>query len=173
MDKQFWVDDKCNQCGICGRVCPSENITMQEGKTGLEPSLRAMFCLPAMVPEKGHSIRQKNSEVRQIPSSRGPVKGCPETKTNTGIAQKILTRIMQLKSSMSDCPLKTRSLRSCGYNYRGSLVAPSTSKAHGATPPLVRCAGWFMLASGFETFPREKTKLFSPPDGFQKTTRHR
>jgi ferredoxin len=32
MDKQFWTDDKCNYCGICGKVCPSENITMQEGK---------------------------------------------------------------------------------------------------------------------------------------------
>jgi ferredoxin len=32
MDKQFWADDKCNQCGICSKLCPSENITMQEEK---------------------------------------------------------------------------------------------------------------------------------------------
>ena len=32
MDKKFWVDDKCNACGICYKVCPAGNITMHEGK---------------------------------------------------------------------------------------------------------------------------------------------
>jgi ferredoxin len=32
MDGKFWVDHKCNQCGICSRVCPVENITLVEGK---------------------------------------------------------------------------------------------------------------------------------------------
>ncbi len=32
MDAQFWVDDKCNHCGICARICPAHNITLQEGQ---------------------------------------------------------------------------------------------------------------------------------------------
>ncbi len=32
MDKSFWVDEKCNHCGICSKVCPAENIKMVEGK---------------------------------------------------------------------------------------------------------------------------------------------
>lgn len=28
MDKKFWVDDKCNECGICATVCPANNVTM-------------------------------------------------------------------------------------------------------------------------------------------------
>ncbi|OGP62903.1 MAG: hypothetical protein A2V65_06365 [Deltaproteobacteria bacterium RBG_13_49_15] len=28
MDKNFWVDEKCNHCGICSRVCPANNIEM-------------------------------------------------------------------------------------------------------------------------------------------------
>jgi ferredoxin len=32
MDKKFWVDEKCDHCGICSKVCPAENITMIEGK---------------------------------------------------------------------------------------------------------------------------------------------
>ncbi len=32
LDQKFWVDEKCNHCGICSKVCPSENITIQEGK---------------------------------------------------------------------------------------------------------------------------------------------
>ncbi len=32
MDKGFRVDDKCNSCGICEKVCPAKNITMAGGK---------------------------------------------------------------------------------------------------------------------------------------------
>jgi len=32
MDKSFWVDDKCNGCGICSRVCPANNIEMIDEK---------------------------------------------------------------------------------------------------------------------------------------------
>lgn len=32
MDKNFWVDDKCNTCGICKKICPCGNITITEGK---------------------------------------------------------------------------------------------------------------------------------------------
>ncbi len=32
MDRKFWVDEKCNQCLICSKVCPAENITLQNGK---------------------------------------------------------------------------------------------------------------------------------------------
>jgi ferredoxin/flavodoxin len=32
MDGKFWIDEKCNHCGICRRVCPAENIIMAEGK---------------------------------------------------------------------------------------------------------------------------------------------
>ncbi len=28
MDRKFWVDDRCNRCGICAKVCPAGNIEM-------------------------------------------------------------------------------------------------------------------------------------------------
>ncbi|MBI4706494.1 MAG: 4Fe-4S binding protein [Candidatus Omnitrophica bacterium] len=31
MDKGFWVDAKCNSCGICQKVCPVSNIRMKDG----------------------------------------------------------------------------------------------------------------------------------------------
>jgi ferredoxin len=31
-DRKFWVDEKCNHCGTCSRVCPAQNITIQNGK---------------------------------------------------------------------------------------------------------------------------------------------
>ncbi|HUH65897.1 MAG TPA: EFR1 family ferrodoxin [Syntrophales bacterium] len=32
LDKNFWVDDKCNSCIICKRVCPCGNIEMKAGR---------------------------------------------------------------------------------------------------------------------------------------------
>ena len=31
-DKKFWVDDSCTECEVCVRVCPVENIRMNEGR---------------------------------------------------------------------------------------------------------------------------------------------
>ncbi len=27
-DKEFWVDEKCNRCAVCVKVCPTHNIDM-------------------------------------------------------------------------------------------------------------------------------------------------
>ncbi|MDA8126191.1 MAG: EFR1 family ferrodoxin [Deltaproteobacteria bacterium] len=32
MDKSFWVDEKCNGCGICKAICPCGNIDLAGGK---------------------------------------------------------------------------------------------------------------------------------------------
>ena len=32
LDKNFWVDPKCNSCGICAQVCPAQNVEMSNGK---------------------------------------------------------------------------------------------------------------------------------------------
>ncbi len=32
MDKAFWADDKCMSCGICEKICPSDNIVIVEDK---------------------------------------------------------------------------------------------------------------------------------------------
>ena len=46
MDKKFWVDDKCNQCGICSKVCPPENIEMiNEKPSWLHRCEQCLACL--------------------------------------------------------------------------------------------------------------------------------
>lgn len=32
MDKKFWVDDRCNACSICNKICPCGNIDLKAGK---------------------------------------------------------------------------------------------------------------------------------------------
>ncbi len=29
MDDKFWVDERCNQCGLCAEICPAKNIDFQ------------------------------------------------------------------------------------------------------------------------------------------------
>jgi ferredoxin len=46
MDKNFWVDDKCNSCGICSKVCPAANIeTTNEKPTWLHRCEQCLACL--------------------------------------------------------------------------------------------------------------------------------
>jgi Pyruvate/2-oxoacid:ferredoxin oxidoreductase delta subunit len=32
MDHHFWVDEKCNACSICARLCPAANIRLESGR---------------------------------------------------------------------------------------------------------------------------------------------
>jgi ferredoxin len=32
LDVNFKVDDKCNNCGICSKICPTKNISIENGK---------------------------------------------------------------------------------------------------------------------------------------------
>jgi ferredoxin len=46
MDKSFWVDEKCNHCGICAKVCPATNIDMLDGKPAwLHRCEQCMACI--------------------------------------------------------------------------------------------------------------------------------
>jgi Pyruvate/2-oxoacid:ferredoxin oxidoreductase delta subunit len=46
MDKKFWADDKCNNCGICSKVCPACNIEMIKGKPAwLHRCEQCLACL--------------------------------------------------------------------------------------------------------------------------------
>jgi len=46
MDKKFWVDDRCNSCGICLSVCPTSNIEMTNEKPSwLHRCEQCLACL--------------------------------------------------------------------------------------------------------------------------------
>jgi len=32
MDDKFWVDERCNKCGLCVKLCPEHNVTLEDGK---------------------------------------------------------------------------------------------------------------------------------------------
>ena len=46
MDKKFWVDDKCNSCAVCSKVCPACNIEMlNEKPSWLHRCEQCLACL--------------------------------------------------------------------------------------------------------------------------------
>ncbi len=46
MDKKFWVDDRCNGCGVCSEVCPAGNIEMINQKPSwLHRCEQCLACL--------------------------------------------------------------------------------------------------------------------------------
>jgi ferredoxin len=69
MDKSFWVDEKCNFCGICKTVCPCGKHRSAGGQTRLAAPLRAVSRLHPVVSARGDPVRQENAAVRALPPS--------------------------------------------------------------------------------------------------------
>ncbi|WP_238917110.1 EFR1 family ferrodoxin [Clostridium sp. YIM B02555] len=57
IDKNFWTDEKCISCGICSKVCPANNIVMDEGKPKWEHHCESCLACMQWCPQK--SIQYK------------------------------------------------------------------------------------------------------------------
>ena len=43
MKKRYWVDDSCNKCNLCVKICPVGNITMEP--SGIQFHDQCVVCL--------------------------------------------------------------------------------------------------------------------------------
>jgi Pyruvate/2-oxoacid:ferredoxin oxidoreductase delta subunit/flavodoxin len=63
-DKKFIVDDTCNSCGICAKVCPVDNIIMSSGKPAWQHKCEQCFACAQLCPQTaiqyGKSTRNKH-----------------------------------------------------------------------------------------------------------------
>ena len=62
-DKNFWVDENCNSCGICEKVCPVENIEIMEGKPQWQHRCQQCLACIHWCPQK--SIQYSNKTVEK------------------------------------------------------------------------------------------------------------
>ena len=61
-DKKFWVDNKCIECGICAKVCPVNNIEMNNKPKWLH---NCEHCLACMQWCPKHSIQYRKSTIKR------------------------------------------------------------------------------------------------------------
>ncbi|WP_291634908.1 EFR1 family ferrodoxin [Clostridium sp.] len=62
-DKNFWTDEKCNGCGICLKVCPANNIKMNEDKPVWQHKCEQCVACMQWCPQK--SIQYKKVTVNR------------------------------------------------------------------------------------------------------------
>ncbi len=62
-DKNFWSDEKCNGCGICARVCPANNIKMEQKRPHWLHQCE--HCLACMHWCPKHSLQYKKGTVKR------------------------------------------------------------------------------------------------------------
>jgi ferredoxin len=61
MDRDFWVDEKCNACSICARVCPVQNIVMQSDKPVWQHNCEQCLACIQWCPQEAIQFGRKTS----------------------------------------------------------------------------------------------------------------
>jgi len=61
-DKNFWVDENCNSCEICKKVCPVENIEITEGKPQWQHKCQQCLACIHWCPQKSIQYSNKTEE---------------------------------------------------------------------------------------------------------------
>ncbi len=59
MDRKFWVDEKCDGCAICGKVCPAENITILRGRPAWSHRCEQCFACLQWCPKEAIQYGKK------------------------------------------------------------------------------------------------------------------
>jgi ferredoxin len=62
MDKKFWVDEKCNHCKICEKICPAGNITLQDGKPVWNQRCEQCFACLQWCPQEAIQYGKKTPQ---------------------------------------------------------------------------------------------------------------
>ncbi len=87
MDKKFWVDEKCNFCGICQKICPVNNIAMSDAEPTwqhhCEQCLACIQWCPRQAIQLGKKTplyqryHQPEIKLKDIIAQRSPEKSAP------------------------------------------------------------------------------------------------
>jgi ferredoxin len=65
MDRKFWVDEKCNQCSICSKVCPVQNITLPDGKPVWNHRCEQCFACLQWCPQEAIQYGKKTPQYQR------------------------------------------------------------------------------------------------------------
>ena len=65
MDQKFKVDEKCNHCEICQKVCPTGNVTLQDGKPIWNRRCEQCFACLQWCPQEAIQYGQKTPQYQR------------------------------------------------------------------------------------------------------------
>ena len=81
MDRQFWVDEKCNACGICSKACPAANITLFEGKPTWNHRCEQCFACLQWCPQEAIQYGKKTPHYERYHHPEVQLKDVLKTKS--------------------------------------------------------------------------------------------
>ncbi|NLC03922.1 MAG: 4Fe-4S binding protein, partial [Tissierellia bacterium] len=61
--QNFWADDNCDGCSICEKVCPANDIVMEEGRPKWLNNCEQCLACMQWCPQK--SIQYKKSTIKR------------------------------------------------------------------------------------------------------------
>ena len=65
MDRSFWVDEKCDSCGICEAICPAQNVELREKKPAwLNRCEQCLACIQ-WCPQEAIQFGKKTTRYRR------------------------------------------------------------------------------------------------------------
>ena len=62
MDRKFWVDEKCNSCMLCERICPADNVYIQNGRPSWLHQCEQCFACLQWCPEEAIQFGKNTSK---------------------------------------------------------------------------------------------------------------
>ncbi|UDQ98100.1 EFR1 family ferrodoxin [Lentisphaerota bacterium WC36G] len=67
-DKKFKVDDNCNSCGLCAKICPTQNITI-ESKPIFKHNCSSCLACTHRCPQNAIHVKGEKNSIRFINDS--------------------------------------------------------------------------------------------------------
>ena len=61
MDRAFFADDKCNSCGICEKICPANNIRVENGKPVWLHKCEQCYACIQWCPQEAIQVNKKSA----------------------------------------------------------------------------------------------------------------
>jgi Pyruvate/2-oxoacid:ferredoxin oxidoreductase delta subunit len=65
MDKSFWADEKCNNCAICEKICPTQNILIKSSKPVWQHRCDQCFACLQWCPEEAIQYGKNTSKKKR------------------------------------------------------------------------------------------------------------
>ncbi len=73
--KNFWVDEKCNNCGVCEKICPTNNIYIDtSGKHVWKGNCQACYACLQWCPEFAIQYKEGSKTIKRCQNSEVKLK---------------------------------------------------------------------------------------------------